>query len=234
MYRIRRQKLSFSLTISLIFLFALCGALTTTAYAATLGINLIPNAINPGDSRPFFAGITNSTSGAIGCFVLTPTGIGSSFSDLRASTSDGYGWTVTQSAGTITAVAPVGHTTAVNDTLRVTLTGTATVGGSGSVRWNATSYSDSACTAGAQAWDASMQYQSNNNNTFTGTISPSSITPSTPKQYTIRLTNTATASGQTVGSARIGIPAGFTNVSVVSIAAHPTGASSSSTTWTGT
>src|SRR5262249_3964436 len=93
---------------------------------------------------------------------------------------------------------------------------------------------NSACTTGATSWDASMQFQSNNNNTFTGSISPASITPNTSKQYTIRLTDTATSSGQSIGSARIGIPAGFTNVSIVSVTAHPTGAGGSSVTWSGT
>ena len=67
-----------------------------------------------------------------------------------------------------------------------------------------------------------MQFQSNSNNTFTGAITPSSITPNAAKQYTVRLTNTATSNGQLIGSAAIGIPAGFTNVSVVSVVAQPT------------
>ncbi len=228
-------RLSTVLKLILTILFVFSGVLGTTAYAATQPLNLIPNAINPGDTRTFFAGATaNSTSGAIACYVLTPSGIGTTFADLRASAGDGTGWTVSQAAGVITVVAPSGHSAAIGDTLRMTVSGTGDAGGSGTVKWNAISYTNSACTTGATSWDTTMQFQSNNNNTFTGSISPSSITPSTPKQYTIRLTDTATSSGQNIGSARIGIPAGFTSVSVVSIAPHPTGAGSSSSTWTST
>src|SRR5439155_8641371 len=81
-------------------------------------------------------------------------------------------------------------------------------------------------------FSASLQLQSNDNNVFTGAITPSSITPNASKQYTVRLTNTATASGMSLGSARIGIPAGFSNVSFVSAVAHPT-ATASTVDWVG-
>jgi len=191
-------------------------------------MTLIPNAVNPGATRTYFLGVdaTAGGSGTIGCLVVTPAGLVTSFSNVRVSTSNGHLWTVTESAGTITAIAAVAGDFASNDTVRVSLTGGTDSQGHGSVSWSATSYGDTNCTTTANMFSASLQIQSNGNNTFTGAITPSSITPNAAKQYTVRLTNTAGSNGQLIGSAAIGIPAGFTNVSIVSVVAHPTPVSS--------
>src|SRR5438105_14923395 len=90
----------------------LTGAWMNTAYAS-ITMTLIPNAVNPGDTRTFFLGV-NATAGGtgtgpIGCVIVTPTGIGASFTNVRASASNGHAWNVnmTQSAGTIIAYAAV-------------------------------------------------------------------------------------------------------------------------------